>query len=164
MENQKDILEQIRSKKMESLSSDFLADMAKEIHRSESKKVIPIHRKPLIYILTSAAACAIFVLVSVLSTKPSEEISLSAELKEISSSELLAYVDAHIEEFEEELLGEFVANFDLTESNTELEPSDLTVDSKVSSPKLEDLESDDILEYLQEEGYDVYDEDFDDFI
>lgn len=164
MQNQKDILEQIRVKKLETLSSDFLTEMAKEIHRTELKKVVPIYRKPLFYMLTSAAACAIFIIVSVLTSEQKQEISLTAEFQEISSAELLAYVDANLEDFEEELLGEFVENLDLNETYSAPETTAPIAESQVSTPILDEIQKEDILDYLQDEGYDVYDDDLNDFI
>ena len=164
MVNKKEILEQVRVKKMESLSSDFLTDMAKEIHRSELKKIVPIYRKPLFFMLTSAAACAVVVLTIVLTPHKAENVSLAQEFAEISSAEILAYVDENLEEFEEDLLGEFVADFELDEVSGSEREEAISKNSQVAIPTLEDLQNDEILDYLQEEGYDIYDEDLNDFI
>jgi len=170
MADKKDIFEFIKKRPSETPDSDYfdsLADSvlskvseenASENKSSDSAKIIPLYRRPAFWL--SGAAAAILVVFLMLPDKKSPVIDNGEpSFEDLSKSEVLAYVDYNIEDFDVELLAEFIpANKLNTEAYIDKTIEETTLETETSNPDLEEsLESispQEILEYLETEGLD----------
>jgi hypothetical protein len=174
MEEKKDIFDFIKKRPIETPDADYfknladkvIADAAEEPEESKAK-IIPFYRRSTVW--TSAIAAAILVAFLML---PEEVIvsnsSEGVDFSDLTKKEVLAYVDENIDDFDEELLAEFIATnqldmdpmIDANEIEIE-DPSESIIETETRElqESLESISEDEILQYLQEEGYDSEDED-----
>ncbi|TNE74857.1 MAG: hypothetical protein EP333_05125 [Bacteroidetes bacterium] len=163
MNKQKEILDRIKYKRPEVPDERYFIEMAKKIQQMESSaKVIPLYRRPAFYLAISAAASLVlFFTVFTNNSNKINDINLAAELQEVKQSEVLAYIDENIDDFEIELIAEFT-----TELKEEGLQEIVTNDNSESLPELNgnietelnELDKDAILEYLKENGIDQNEE------
>lgn len=174
MDEKKDIFDFIEKRPIETPDADYfksladkvIAEVAEEPEEAKTK-VIPLYRRPAVWISGVAAAIlvAFLMLPETIIESPHGTVNPSLEP---SKAEILAYVDENIEDFDEELLLEFIStdnlNVDATIDPISVEtedPIETMVESETESlqESLESISNEEIMEYLQEEGLGSEDED-----
>lgn len=159
MENDKNIVDFIKPREREEISDAYFDNMASIIASTNKKtivkKLIPVYKKPTFW-LTSIAA--VFIGLIVLRNFSSEEIQLSSNLSSLSQSELLAYVDENIDNFDQDLLVKYMP-FNETEIS-EVEKASTNSQTKSTIEKVElfeDINKEDVLKYLSSEELTIED-------
>lgn len=167
MNEEKDIFDFIEKRKVDMPDKAYFDNLAQSVIDSQKTKIIPLYKRPITWI--SAVAAAVLVLFIVNFNSPDDIIPPSNEISfnDISREELLAYVDENIDEFDIEMIAEFVpvdelnAKYEALE-NTMIEDEDV---DPLESITLENITKEEILEYLNDEDLDFSDfEDEDSFI
>ena len=153
MENDKNIVDFLKPREREEISDAYFDNMASIITNTNKKTIVkkltPIYKKPIFW-LTSIAA--VFIGLIVLRNFSSEEIQLSANLSSPSQSELLAYVDENIDNFEQDLLVKYIP-IDETEISElkKTSPNNQTNWTIENVELFEDINKEDVLQYLSSE-------------
>lgn len=165
MKDEKDIFDFLEKRTPEIPDASYFENLAKKVSSEAAEKpkakVIPLHRRPIVWIAGTAAAILIVFFLG--GEKEGILTPDTIEFEDLSRAEILAYVDENIDDFEEEMLAEFI-------SAKKLNPKEITDDfqnseAKKSEPKkntelsnsLESVSTEDILEYLDEEEIDLMD-------
>lgn len=171
MEEQKDIFDFLEKRTPNVPSDDYFAELANKVLRenpsvSPKPKVVPLYRRPVFWVASAAAAVLLIVL---LQPKTTEITQSGVDFNDLSRGEILAYVEYNLDEFDEELLAEFIPDsrmhYTMTTEKLSIEPEEKTAGQP--SPKLtnslDDISTDEILDYLEDEGMDLDDLDDDIF-
>lgn len=172
MKDEKDIFDFLDKKPQETPGKEYFENLAQKIisenkeEKSSKTKVIPLYKKPMLWIAgAAAAAIAVFFLNT---ESPSLKDGGTLDFNDLSKKEILAYVDDNIDDFDEEMLIEFMRSDQVEiikytedfsasfEKNTTNEPTELT-------ESLEAVSKEDILDYLDEEELELMDLDEDIF-
>ncbi|MDX2360519.1 MAG: hypothetical protein QNK23_06915 [Crocinitomicaceae bacterium] len=156
METNKNIFDHLKTNEIETPDAGYFDQLAKEVIASQKTKVIPLYKKPLAWIVSAAA---VFAAVFLLNLGDAEEQDVLLALNEISTEEVYLYIEDHIEDFDTDLISEMIdeENIDpIVFIDQELNPEVETFDETLS---FEDIETEDILEYLQNEAVDLDDDD-----
>lgn len=161
MNNEKDIFNFIKAKKVDVPDTTYFESLADNIISKNSVKVIPIYKKPLFWMSSAAAAVIIlFVAFNFTDTNTIQDKPLLA-LNDIDNDLVYSYVHENINDFDTELLTEFISETAIDSDNsTETEPVSETVeDNTVESNTitLENISSEDILNYFESEEIDISD-------
>lgn len=146
-QKQNNILDHLKVKRVEVMPEAYFVDLANKSIKKKSK-IISLR----IVIWSAAAAIALF-LVSLPLLNPGQTESKNYSFSEITSSEALAYVDEHINEFEDELIIDFIESelITLPEIVVEIETNkEETFSEAIES--LDEIDTESILEYLMYEG------------
>jgi hypothetical protein len=167
MNEEKDIFDFIEKRKIDMPDKAYFDNLAQSVIDSQKTKIIPLYKRPITWVSAVAAAVLVFFIVNFNNpgdiVTPSDEISFN----DISKEELLAYVDENIDEFDIEMIAEFVPVDELNAKYEALENTmieDEEVDP-IESITLENITKEEILEYLNDEDFDFSDlEDEDSFI
>jgi hypothetical protein len=163
MEKEKNIVDFLNPRERESLDNAYFDNLASSIisahPKVETKKIIPLYKKTTFWI-SSIAAVFIGLIALKTFTSPSEK---TYNFNSVSHSELLAYVDDNIDEFDQDLLVKYIS----IESPTKIKAKELieqnitTEKVKVNSiPKkvlFDDLQKEEILNYLDSEELSIDD-------
>lgn len=146
-QKQNNILDHLKVKRVEVMPEAYFVDLANKSIKKKSK-IISLR----IVIWSAAAAIALF-LVSLPLLNPGQTESKNYSFSEITSSEALAYVDEHINEFEDELIIDFIESelITLPEIVVKIETNkEETFSEAIES--LDEIDTESILEYLMYEG------------
>lgn len=146
-QKQNNILDHLKVKRVEVMPEAYFVDLANKSIKKKSK-IISLR----MVIWSAAAAIALF-LVCLRLLNPGQTESKNYSFSEITSSEALAYVDEHINEFEDELIIDFIESelITLPEIVVEIETNkEETVSEDIES--LDEIDTESILEYLMYEG------------
>lgn len=168
MEEEKDIFEFIEKRSIDTPDESYFQGLAdnviakSKVPSLQKAKIVPLYKRPITWI--SGIAAAILVAFLLLPNEPSTIVdpARNANFSDLSRQEVLAYVNENIEDFDEELLVEFIALKQLkTETTTvvETEPEEsletlVKTETKDLQESLKSISDDEILEYLEEEGLD----------
>lgn len=171
MEEKKDIFDFIEKRPSETPDSDYFDNLAASVISEVSNtdnaesdaskgKVVPLYRRPALWLSGAAAAILVAFLLLPEQTAPTSEGALSFE--DLSKKEVLAYVDENIEDFDVELLAEFIPSNKLSTDNyfdqtTQEVPEEVETTNPELEESLESVSPQEILEYLEMEGMDVDD-------
>ncbi len=177
MEEKKDIFDFIEKRPIETPDADYfksladkvISDVAEEPEEPQAK-IIPLYRRSIVWI--SGVAAAILVAFLLLpETTGTGNLDPLAFSDEPSREEVLAYVNDNIDDFDEELLVEFIAMKNLGSEpvleqtiEPEEEPLETIIETETQDlqESLKNISDEEILEYLELEG--ELDENEDDFI
>ncbi|MCR9171657.1 MAG: hypothetical protein NXI10_04145 [bacterium] len=190
MEEKKDIFDFIEKRPIETPDSSYFKDLADKVITDASasrlrsmpsesdqinsatnhqkSKIVPLYRKPIVWISGVAAAVLVAVLLIPDSSNPRTEVIPTSSL-EPSKAEVLAYVNDNIDDFDEELLVEYIAmkNLDAATSTSQeveedAEPLETMIktETKELQESLQNISDEEILEYLESEGALEEDDDF----
>lgn len=99
MENPNNIFDQVQKRKINVPESAYFDVMANTILRQHAPKIVPLYKKPLVWI-SSVAAVAIIAITIQLSTSTEERMNLQTALNEIPRETILAYVTENIDDYE----------------------------------------------------------------
>lgn len=175
MEDKKDIFDFIEKRLIETPDTDYFKNLADTVIEKAADvpvkaepKIIPLYRRPVFWL--SSVAAAVLVAFLMLPENPNiVPTNLAGNtVQDLSKKEVLAYVDENIEDFDEELLAEFITSsqldmdpmYDSGVQETE-NPIETIIETETQElqESLESISQDEILQYLQEEGFDSDDED-----
>ncbi len=163
MEKEKNILDFLKPRERESLDNayfDNLTDSIISAHpKVETKKIIPLYKKTTFWI-SSIAAVFIGLITFKTFTSPSEK---TYNFNSVSHSELMAYVDDNIDEFDQDLLVKYIS----VESPTKIQAKEL-IEQNMTTKKIQvnsiskkvlfdDLQKEEILNYLDSEELNIDD-------
>lgn len=177
MEEKKDIFNFIEKRPIETPDASYFKDLADKViadvndePEEPQAKIIPLFQRPITWISGVAAAVLVAFLLLPEATGSISTIDL-ANTNEPSRAEVLAYVNDNIDDFDEELLIEFIAEKNLgsepvltQEPQPEVEPLETIIETETKDlqESLKQISDEEILEYLELEG--GLDESDDDFI
>lgn len=158
MKTNTDIFEYLKKRTIETPNPEYFESLAQKIIAEQPtplRRVSPIKR---ILLWSSAAAAILLVVLLIPNDAPAEKVNLALELNEIPEADVLSYVNEHLDEFETELLVAAVPNENIETVSlvTETDPIDNSTISQ-TPVNFDALDTDDILEYLENEGLDIYD-------
>lgn len=174
MEKEKDIFDHIKARKVDLPSADYFKNLADTVIEKQRPKIIPLYKRPMTWVGAAAAVIIIALLVTNISgsnetTHNSTDPLLA--LNDISSDELISYIDNNIDDFETELIAEMIPESELEDIElfVDIEPiaNDIALTNEITNSVIEidELEDQDILEYFNDEGIDFEDlQDEDSFI
>ena len=152
MENPNNIFDQIRKRKITVPENAYFDAMADSIISQQAPKIIPLYKKPLVWI-SSAAAVALIAITIQLSTSAEESMNLQTALNDIPRETILEYVTENIDDYEIDEITEVIP--DQTIQDIEVfQPITIQSESNLS---FENISNEEILDYLLEEGIDLED-------
>ena len=162
MDQEKNIFDHIKAKDSFTPDASYfeqLADKVIEQKRPETK-IIPLYKKPLIWIVATAASLAFILMMNTTSTSND---SVLLAFNEISTDEIQVYIEQNIDEFETSLLTEYISTEELHQNDPNFtEEVKVTINQNEITPiDFETIEQDDILKYFEDEEIDIHD--LDDF-
>lgn len=172
MEEQKDIFDFIEKRKTEMPDQSYFENLSKSVIASQEKKkakIVPLFKRPATWLSVAAAAVLVFMVVKF--NSPADVVFTDSDslagLDDVSREEILAYVNDNIDDFDVELIAEFVPANQLDDDYSDLE-SELFEDQEedpIESVSFDNITKEDILEYLEEDDLDFSDlDDEDSFI
>ncbi|NRA11122.1 MAG: hypothetical protein HRT57_04100 [Crocinitomicaceae bacterium] len=166
MNEEKDIFDFIEKRKVDMPNKAYFDNMAQSVIDSQKTKIIPLYKRPITWISTAAAAILVFLIVNFNSPDDLPIVPPQVASDELSKEELLAYVDENIDEFDVEMIAEFVPMDELNAKYEEFQ-NEMFEDEDadpLESITLENITKEDILEYLNDEDLDFSDLEEDSFI
>lgn len=158
MEENKDIFDHLKKRVIETPSKEYFDTMVNNILEEKAQpKVISIKRKVVVWITSAAAVLLVAFLL--IDRSPNQSANILAELDNISTDELLAYMDEHIDEFETDLIAESLTEDQISELDEEItsELSQITYLETKKDIQFEDISPTELDEYLELEDIDLDD-------
>ena len=157
MKENEDIFEHLKKRKIETPSKDYFDALAASVIEQESKetKVIPIGRK--IFYWSTAAAAILVVGFFLFNIPRQTQTNILAQLDDVSTEELILYVYENIDDFDTEQLGETLSDEEIDELDEELsiEMLDISYVETSESISFDDIDEQEILDYLELEDIDL---------
>jgi hypothetical protein len=156
MKENEDIFDHLKKRKIETPSKDYFEALTDSIIAKQTK-VIPIGRKILYW---SATAAAILVIGFVFFNFPNKtKTNILAQLEDVSTEDLIAYVDANINDFDTDQIGETLSDQEIDKLDEEynLEMSDISLIESSESISFDNIDEQEILDYLELEDIDLDD-------
>lgn len=169
MNDNENILDHLKSRPIQMPDAGYFEQLANNvIDQREKGKIIPLYKRPSVW-LTSAAAIFLATLMVVnIGEQPNEQDVLFS-MNDLQQDEILSYVDENIDEFDTEMICEVIHEDSLEVTNmieediTEQTANDNTVDVSADL-NFDDIDMNDILEYLDNEGIDPDELNDDDYL
>lgn len=161
MNNEKDIFDYIKAKKVDVPDTSYFETLADNIIAKDHVKVIPIYKKPLFWMSSAAAAILIFFVAFNFTDPNSIQDKPLLALNDIDNDLVYSYVHENINDFDTELLTEFISETDIESDNSSEDESvqiteeNITIESNTIT--LENISSEDILNYFESEAIDISD-------
>jgi len=165
MGKENNILDFIRPRKREELNESYFENMASSIITSNKKVVVrkltPFYKKSVFWISSSAA---VFIgIVTIQSLRANFKSGL--DFNSVSTTELLAYIDDNINEFDQELLIKYLPTQQSINNITENQTINKTATQSTAiqatpintSELLENINQEDVLYYLESEELTIED-------
>lgn len=164
MEPKKEILEFIKIRERESINDSYFEDLAMKAILTAKQQNLKIKRPLLqrsIFWVSSAAAV---ILVVIVMRYNNQSLPIGYDENTISNSELISYIDNNIEEFDEDLFAHYLAN-----GPSESEQPEVSIQEEMKKKSsreeneseekneniFENIDSEDVLKYLEKEGISV---------
>ncbi len=166
MEEKNDIFDHLKPRKTPIPDASYFESMAESVIASQKKTpIIPLYKRPIVWISAVAAVFIAGILVVNFSTSAENNFHPLLALNDVSSDELYTYIDENIDDFETDLIVEALAESKIDQMNfIQPEPTEqVEATSEITSPEsisFEEINSSDILDYFNDEGIDS--EDFED--
>lgn len=159
MKENNTIWDHLRKRPVETPDARYFEALTTSILQEQKPKVVPIYRRTIVQIVTAAVAAsiAIFIYFRPAPEPPAENVLLA--LQDIPHEDVLAYVHTHIDEFDIDMLAAAIPSENI--ETVEIAPaSEETVIEIPSDAKadinFENIDNQDILEYLESEEVDLY--------
>lgn len=174
MEEKNDIFDHLKPRKTPIPDASYFESMANSIIESQKKvespitketPVIPLYKRPVVWIGAVAAIfIAGFLIVNFNNTTEINSDPLLA-LNDVSSGEVFEYIDENIEDFDTDLIVEALNESLVDEMNyvetVSSNPTEIITETNaVESISFDEIDTEDILNYFNEEG--IESEDFED--
>lgn len=158
MKEQKDIFNYLNKKDSSTPDASYFENMADNIIAKETKKskVIPLFKKPSFWMIAAAASIAFFVF---LNLPASNNNSVLLSFNDISTSEIESYIDHNFADFDSDLISEFISEINIEETALEKLKEVEIFEAVESTIELDNINSDEILDYFNTEEIDIYEED-----
>ena len=165
MKEEKDIFDFIQPSKVDTPDKSYFEALTKNVIQEAKPKVVPLHKRPVVWMRVAAAA--IIALLFVTNINPGDSMSSDPllALNDISSEEILAYVDENIDEFEEDEIAEIVPEEAIEIRDIMELPEPAVVEEPAvteASISLQEVNEEEIMDYLEEEGIELLDLDVED--
>lgn len=165
MEEKHDIFDHLKAVNPSVPDDSYFENLAQQVILSQQKtKVIPLYKRPVVWISAVAAILLVSLLVVNLT---SSDINQNSDpllaLNDLSSDELYNYIDENIDDFDIEMIAEALDDQGLDEMansavySLETDPEDTPALKTTEAPisvSLDDIDIDDILDYFNTEGID----------
>jgi hypothetical protein len=168
MKNEKDIFDHLKVRKIEMPNAAYFENLAQVVIEKQRPKIVQLYKRPMTWISAAAAIAIVVLLVTNISKTSIESVDPLLALNEISTDDLMRYIDNNIEDFDTDMIAEMIPTNDLESSTLfeEIEILEAEPVKKVAAPiSLDKLDQQDILDYFIEEGIDLEEfEDDDSFI
>ncbi|PHR26142.1 MAG: hypothetical protein COA38_15515 [Fluviicola sp.] len=170
MEEKNDIFDHLKPRKTPIPDASYFESMAKSVIESQKAPIIPLYKRPVVWISAVAAIFIAGIMIVNFSTTSDINSDPLLALNDVSSDELYAYIDENIDDFETDLIVEALNESSVDEMNfIEPEPAEqIEVKAEKINPEpisFDEVDSKDILDYFNEEGIDSDEfEDDDSFI
>lgn len=171
MEEKKDIFDHLKPRETSIPDASYFEAMAKSVIKSQKKTpILQLYKRPIVWIGAVAAIFIAGILIVNFSTTEENNSDPLLALNDVSSDELYQYIDENIDDFETDLIVEVMNESSVDEMTiAEIETNEST---EIITPEItketisfDDVDSEDILEYLNNQGMDSDDfEDEDSFI
>jgi len=158
MEEQKDIFDHLKLGEIDTPDAAYFDQLAKNVIASQEVKVIPLYKKPIVWL--SSAAAAIVILVVINYSSPVESTDALLALNDVPTEDVLAYVEKHIEDFDVELLAEMVPseNIEAIQFSEPIENVPATTPTPEETKiDFDNINTEEILDYINSEEIDIYD-------
>lgn len=151
METKKDILEHIQMKPRTGPGADYFEGLAQTVLARTGKEeavIVPLYKKPVMWI--SGAAAAVLV---IFATGLFNAAHPTSGFESITAMEAAAYIEDHMDAFDEDLLAEFVFEESAAPvQQTVYEDEEMTAEAGAEKAELfSDLSEEEVLDYLEEE-------------
>lgn len=180
MEKDKDIFEHLKARKTPMPDASYFSSLAQSViasqqpttlNQKENTPVVPLFKRPIVRIGSVAAIAAIFVvgmLVVNLSNTSTETNDPLLALNDIPPSEVYEYIDENIDDFDTDLIAEAldeasISNISFTDNSEESSTVE-TSPTSIEKISFDDIDIEDIIDYLNEEGITSEDLEEDSFI
>lgn len=164
MNKDQDILSKLKYQKPKSPGPEYFEQIAMTVIELESSnKTIPLFKRPVLYIgLSIAASIVLFfgIYIGNSSETGTDTINVAQELSELEQDQVLAYIDKNIDDFDVELISEFATDLEIHEDLIPVvtEEVEVTLNNASSiDEKIDEINSEEILQYLKEQGIDPND-------
>ena len=171
MEEKNDIFDHLKPRETPIPDASYFEAMANSVIASQKKTpIIPLYKRPIVWISAVAAVFIAGILVVNLSATSETNSDPLLALNDLSSDELYTYIDKNIDDFETDLIIEALNETSVDEMNfiepEKIEKIEVTSEKPLPEPiSFDEIDSKDILDYFNEEGIDSDDfEDEDSFI
>jgi cell division protein FtsX len=161
MEKEKNIVDFLKPRERETLDNAYFDNLAASIvsahPKVETKKIIPLYKKTTFWISSIAAVFIGLIALKTFTTTSEKTYNFNS----VSHSELMAYVEDNIDEFDQDLLVKYIP----IESPTIMKAKEL-IEQKTTIKKVQvnsktvlfdDLQKEDILNYLDSEELSIDD-------
>lgn len=152
MENPNNIFDQVNPRKIDIPEGDYFKQMANSIIANQivTPKVIPLYKKPVFWI-TSVAATIALIIVFNMNASNEKTFNIQLALNEVSTDEIISYVDENIDEFELSEITAAIPDLKLKEMEKEKALSS----ENVTNLSFEDISEEEIIEYLLDEDVEL---------
>ena len=159
MKEEKDIFNYLNKKETSVPDASYFENMADNIivNETQQPKVIPLFKKPTFWMVAVAASLALILMLNIPTTT---EDNVLLALNDISTSEVEGYISQNITDFDSDLITEFIAEENIEEPVIETQYEIKPTVTEEPSLELDDIDSDEILEYFNAEEIDIYEEDY----
>lgn len=164
METNKNIVDFMKPRERESISDDYLNGLVSQVMSAVKEerpiKIVPFYKKTVFWFSNVAAVILIFVLIQ-FNNQPDQIV---CDFDSVSQSELLAYIDDNIEDFDQDLLLTHVPEKSLVVSTRESILQEIKFENTKATPEKDmqkttsfdldqfnTIKKEDILDYLEEE-------------
>ena len=164
MNEEKDIFDFIEKRKVDVPDKAYFENLTQKIVSSQKTRVIPFYKQPITWIGAAAAVALIFMVVRFESPQEVVEPNVLVALDDIPREDILAYVEDNIEDFDIDLISEYIPKSALESKRIEIENEEVDGDPAIETISFDDITTDDILDYFEDEDIDFSDLDDDSFI
>lgn len=164
METKKDILDFIQPKKRESIDNSYFENLASNViltSKIQNPKIVkPLFRRSVFW-LSSIAAVALILLITRFYNQNGQ---IESDFSSISESDLIAYIDNNIEDFDQDLLADYLPIYpvDSVKKKGNITQPEIKKIKSIEEKKMieneneidlfENINTEDILKYLENEG------------
>lgn len=171
MEEKNDIFDHLRAGKTPVPDASYFANLTKSVIDSQNNTpIIPLYKRPIIWIGAAAAILVLSLFFVNLSPNAGKNSDPLVALNDVSSNEISNYINENIDDFDIDLITEALNERSIDElqfindtANVQIQKTNQhSTSTKIS---FDDVNVDDILDYLKDQGIDAEDlEDEDSFI
>ncbi len=156
MEDNKNMFDYVKPKNSETPAPSYFKDLAEKVIDSQKTKEIPLYKRTSMWI--SAAAACIAILLTIQLTSNNKTNNTLRSLNNFSSEEIERYVADNIDDFDTELISEFIPSSSISplEFTNRMEIKQQGVDETIPGD-FDNISSQEILDY-----FDSQNEDFED--
>lgn len=156
MEDNKNMFDYLKPRSIETPDSSYFKQLAENVIDSQKTKVIPFYKKRITWI-TAAAACITILLTIQLTSKSTSGDALHA-LNSFSSDEIANYITDNIDDFDAELISEFIPISSISPLEYTNRMGIRQQDSNEYMPSdFDNISTEDILEYFDDQNEDLED-------